>query len=409
MVRTAMVAALIATCATGHVFALTLDESVATGLGNNPELRAFRLEEEVVRGQLAKAKLPPFSNPMIDGSMSTQGRSPGTPGGAFRNNQISLSQSVEIAGQRGLRIDVATHNLERARLDIRDLARTLRADIKNAFAQALFAHDREALTREYLRLQEDLSNLVSVKYQAGDVAALEVNLSQVELARAQRDVIAASTEYRNALLSLGRLIGLPGGALPTVEGELATGLPPLPEREALLARIGGRPDVKAAETETKRSEVTERLIGRETIPNVVWSVFQGRTEGGDERGATLGVSIPLFDRRQGERIEARARLSQARIREISVTRTAQKEIEESYAAAASSLQELDLFKRAILERIAENLNLLQLAFKEGKISFYDVRIAQRETIETRNAYLQALLSAQRAYNALERAAGEELR
>jgi outer membrane protein, heavy metal efflux system len=409
MFRTAMAAALIVICATGHVFALTLDEAVATGLGNNPELRAFRLEEEAVKGQLTKAKLPPFSNPVIDGGMSTQARSPGAPGGAFRNNQISLSQSVEIAGQRGLRIDAATYNLDRARHDIRDLARTLRADIKNGFAQALFARDREALAREYLRLQEDLSHLVSVKYQAGDVAALEVNLSQVELARAQRDVIAASTEYRNAILSLGRLIGLPGGAVPAVEGELATALPPLPEREALLARIGGRPDVKAAETETKRSEATERLIRREVIPNVVWSVFQGRTEGGDERGATLGVSIPLFDRKQGERMEAKTRLSQARIREISVTRTAQKEIEESYVSASSSLQELDLFKRSILERIAENLDLLQLAFKEGKISFYDVRVAQRETMEARNTYLQALLTAQRAYNALERAAGEELR
>jgi cobalt-zinc-cadmium efflux system outer membrane protein len=167
--------------------------------------------------------------------------------------------------------------------------------------------------------------------------------------------------------------------------------------------------VKAAETETKRSEATERLIRREVIPNVVWSVFQGKTEGGDERGATLGVSIPLFDRKQGERMEARARLSQARIREIGVARSAQKEIEESYVSAASSLQELDLFKRSILERIAENIDLIQLAFKEGKISFYDVRVAQRETIEIRNTYLQALLTAQRAYNALERAAGEELR
>jgi outer membrane protein TolC len=60
-------------------------------------------------------------------------------------------------------------------------------------------------------------------------------------------------------------------------------------------------------------------------------------------------------------------------------------------------------------RTLENLDLLQLAFKEGKISFYDVRVAQRETIETRNAYLQTRLTAQRAYNALERAIGGELR
>ena len=125
--------------------------------------------------------------------------------------------------------------------------------------------------------------------------------------------------------------------------------------------------------------------------------------------AALSVEIPLFDRKQAERTEARVKTFQSRIREAGVVRTARKEIEESYAAAASSLSELDLFKQAILGRTTENLDLLQFAFREGKISFYDVRIAQRETIETRNSYLEALLSAQRAYNALERAVGGDLR
>ena len=176
-----------------------------------------------------------------------------------------------------------------------------------------------------------------------------------------------------------------------------------------LPDVQTHPRPRSAEAETKRSEATERLVRRELVPNLVWSVFTGKTEGGDEKGATLGVTIPLFDLKQGERMEAKARVSQARAREVGVTRTAQKEIEESYTAAASSLRELDLFKQAILTRTTENLDLLQLAFKEGKISFYDVRIAQRETIETRKAYLQTLLAAQRAYNALERAVGEELR
>jgi len=121
------------------------------------------------------------------------------------------------------------------------------------------------------------------------------------------------------------------------------------------------------------------------------------------------VEIPLFDRKQAERTEARAKVSQARIREAGVASTARKEIEGSYAAVASSLSELDLFKEAILGRTTENLDLLQFAFREGKISFYDVRIAQREMIETRSSYLEALLSVQRAYNSLERAVGGDLK
>lgn len=408
MFRAAMAAIAIVLSAS-PVLSLTLDEAISTGLQNNPEMRAARLDEEAARGQMAKAKLPPFSNPVIEGSLSRQTRERGEVGGAFRNNQISISQNVEVAGQRGLRMDAAENNLDRSRHDIRDLERTLRADIGDAFARSLFLRDREALAKEYLGLQEDLAGLVSAKFEAGDVAALEVNLSRVELARARRDVIAASTEYGNSIASLKRLAGMPADASVSPEGSLDMPFPPLPPKEALLARVADRPDVKSAEAEVRRSRAAQRLAGREAIPGVTWSLFTGRTEGGNETGGSLSVSIPLFDRKQGERMEAKARATQARIREAGVTRTGQKEVGESYDAAASAAREVDLFRQSVLGLTMENLGLLQLAFREGKISFYDVRVAQRETIETRDAYLQALLAAQRAYNALERAIGGELR
>lgn len=389
--------------------ALTLEEAVTTGLKNNPDIQAFRFKEGVARGQIQKAKLPPFSNPTIEGCLSLKERDRLEPGGKIRNNQISLSQSVEIAGQRGLRIDAAESNLERARFSIRDLERNLRADIKDAFAQALFLRDKVKLLGEYLHIQEQLAKLVSTKFEAGDVAALEVNLSLVELARAQRDVIAATTETKSAIFSLKRLIGVAQDSTMTADGALSAGLPPLPAKQSLPAHVPTRPDLRAAEAEARSAEATERLARREAIPGITWSVFQGRDEGLYERGGSLAITIPFFDRKQGERMETKARLSQARIRQAAVKGTAEKEIEEFYTAAASSLKELDLFKEAILGRTLENLDLLQLAFREGKISFYDVRVAQRETIETRNAYLQALLTAQRAYNALERAIGGELR
>jgi outer membrane protein, heavy metal efflux system len=357
---------------------------------------------------MATAKLPPFSNPSVEGSLSRKNRESGEPGGAFRNSQISLSQTAEIAGQRKLRIDAAARSLEKSRFEIRDMERTLRADIGDAFTQSLFLRDKLGLAKEYQQLQEGLTELVSAKFLAGDVAALEVNLSKVELARAQRDVIASSREYASSLVSLKRLMGMASGSTVSIEGELGVSLPSLPPRDKLLSRIADRPDVKAAEAEIRRSEAAERVVRREAIPSVTWSIFTGRSEGGKETGGTLGISIPLFDRKQGERMEAKARISQAHIRQSGIAGTAAKDIDEAYGAASSSLNELDLFKQAILGRTMENLTLLQLAFREGKISFYDVRVSQRETIETRSAYLEALLTARRAYNALERAIGGEL-
>ena len=372
-----------------QAFALTVDEAVSTGLANNPEMQAVRLETEAASGQMAKAKLPPFSNPVIEGGMSLKERPAEEPGDRFRNHRISLSQSVEIAGQRGLRIKAAESSTERTRQDIRDLETTLRSDIKDAFAEAVFRRDNVTLSKEYLKLQEELAELVGEKYAAGDAAALEINLSQVELARAQKETITADTAYDNALLVLKNLIGFSETAAIALEGMLASGKLALPLREDLLKRATDRPDIKSSEAEVKKLQSEEALIRREAIPNITWSIFRDRDESRNEWGATLGISIPLFDRKQGERIESKVRLSQARIRSGGLKRSAEKEINISYTTALSSLRELDLLRKAVLNRTRENLDLLQFAFKEGKISFYDVRIAQRETFDSRQAFLQS--------------------
>jgi hypothetical protein len=74
-----------------------------------------------------------------------------------------------------------------------------------------------------------------------------------------------------------------------------------------------------------------------------------------------------------------------------------------------SLQELAVFKEEIISKSIETLNLLNFAFKEGKISFFEVRTAQKDTLEIQFAYLDTLLQAQRWVYAVERVAGGELK
>jgi outer membrane protein TolC len=73
------------------------------------------------------------------------------------------------------------------------------------------------------------------------------------------------------------------------------------------------------------------------------------------------------------------------------------------------LEELSIFKKEILDKALENLNLMNLAFKEGKISFYDVRLAQKDIIETQFLYLNSLLRTMVSINAMERVIGGTLK
>lgn len=92
---------------TSNVFSMTMDEAIIHALKNNPEFQALRLEEETAKGQLEKARLLLINNPAIEGSLSNKEKPIEEGSGKYKNYGFKLSQEFEIAGQRGLRIEVA--------------------------------------------------------------------------------------------------------------------------------------------------------------------------------------------------------------------------------------------------------------------------------------------------------------
>jgi outer membrane protein, heavy metal efflux system len=405
MIRVLASSIFISVICVNTAFSMMLDQAVQAAINHNPELNTSRLEEDVAKGQRDKAKLPLIANPVLETSGSKKERLPEEGTGTVTNYGARLSQQFEIAGQRGVRIDVAEKNLAKVMHDTRHRERSLIYEVKAAFARALAGKKRVSLAGEVSRLQEELLGFTHTKFQAGEVSALEVNLAEVQNSRAKREVLSAEREYRESVLALATLMGLTSDRSMTLEGELSPELFLMPDKESLRSGLFQRPDVRAASAEVERAAGTVDLITREAVPNVTLAGFHDRDENRNETGMGLAISIPLFDRKQGEKREAQARASQARIRKAGLERRVESEFETDYSNLVSSQAEVSIFRKEIVAKAHENLELLNLAFNEGKISFFDVRLAQRETIEMQYAYLDALLKAQQAIYALERTTG----
>ena len=52
---------------------------------------------------------------------------------------------------------------------------------------------------------------------------------------------------------------------------------------------------------------------------------------------------------------------------------------------------------------------MNLAFQEGKFGFFEVRLAQKDTIDAQFAYLESQVRLQLALNALEKVTGGSLK
>lgn len=390
-------------------FTMTLGESVETALRNNPDIQSVRLEEGAAQGRLDQAGLFLRSNPVIEGSVSRKDTLP-EGGEKVKNSGLRLSQEFELAGQRGLRVDAAKSGREKAIQDILDKERVLITEVKDAFVRALAAKQKIALTGEAVKLQEELVASAAIKFQTGDISALEQNLADVELGKARRDLMHAERERREALLGLQELMGIKASPSFSVEGELPSEAPAIPDKEKIRETIAQqRPDVLSAAAEVRQAKAAMKLAGREAIPNVTVSGFYNRDDKLDESGVMLSFPLPFSDWKQADRKDAAAKAGQALIKQASLERSLEREIEEAHANLSAAAEELSLFKNDVLGKAMENLSLMNLAFKEGKFGFFEVRLAQKDTIDAQFAYLESQVRLQLALNAWEKATGGSLK
>ncbi len=391
------------------MYAMTLDEAVDYTLRQNPDLRSLRLEEEVAKAQMQKARLLLIANPTVESNVVTKGKG-GDVQRTFTDYGLSLSQEFEIAGQRGLRIDVAEKELRRISFDIRDKERTLTSEVRNAFARALASKKRVELRKETLRLKEELLEFTRIKFKAGDVSGLEINIAELELGKAKTELLSADREYKESILRLQDIMGHKPDVDFKMEGEILSDVLKLRDKERLKeSALTNRPDLKASQIEEEKARAAIYLAKREAIPNITVSAFYQRDELRNTGGLSVSIPLPLIDKKQAEKKIAKIRSEQATIRYPNIRRIVEREVEEAYADLVSSYKEIDLYKKEMLNKALENLDLLNLAFKEGKVGFYDVRLAQKDALDIQFAYADALLRAQTSINAIKRITGGDLK
>lgn len=390
---------------------MTLEQVLAHAEANAPSLaialgRAKRGDAE----RTAAAPLFP-SNPSL--ALSGGGRfGGGQNGGDF---EAGLSQQLEIAGEQGLRRELAERrvaafeaDLARARFDVHRLVHV-------SFHTALLAEDAQRGAEDGLKYAEQLLDIASKQVQAGEESPLAEKLARAEVSRAKEQLLAATQGATTARLDLALMAGLPRGIEVVPDGTL-----PTPQATAPLASLvelaqKSQPELRLRRAEVSSGKARLALADREAFPKPALGVVyaaEGVAPGSNATQqiivGTLEISLPLWRQNDGERAFARAELEIAEAEERALLQTLENRVARAKTRVDSDAKRIALHVTEVLPAVDENVKLIQQAFALGETDITAVMLARERLISSRREALDAYRDYFSALAELEAEVGAEV-
>lgn len=300
---------------------------------------------------------------------------------------VSLSQPLELFGQRRARIDSARAEARAVGLRSEQMRWLAMGRLAWAYADAEAASRRHALASEALSLTEQDAQAVALLVKEGREAALRgiQAESEAEAARAALEEAGALRDAAFARLAAMALLDQP--VVSIHEGLLDRA----PVR--YVAEAGEPLAVRIAQAE---SEAAARLVTveqRRARPDINATLGMRRfRETGDE-AFTAGVtlSVPLFDRNRGG---IRAAYAEQRAAEARLLQE-QQETQAARMAAQAMLLASQTRTRAAdsgVKSAEEAYRLARVGFDAGRISQLELRSTRSALIASRNAAVDARVS-----------------
>ena len=315
---------------TASLQALTLQEALALVDSANPALKAKQAQLAAAEGTQTDANALFSGNPQL--SVEQVRRSVPVAGQSSENRREwsgGISQTLEIAGQRGHRRDAAAMALSALRAEIEDTRRIARTTVSERFHKVLALQERVALEVEAAKLFDDTAAAIQKRRAAGEDTKLDANIAAVEAERARNQLAVAQEQLLDARTDLAATLQLPAASLPQAIGELS-----LPQRgltlSDLMASIDAQPKLRALRDRESSAGAKLKLEQASVYPEVTVGLSVGREGPNDarERLTTLSVSVPLplFKHNASGIGQARSELGQVQVEREAATRDASRSV-----------------------------------------------------------------------------------
>jgi outer membrane protein, heavy metal efflux system len=325
--------------------------------------------------------------------------------------QYSVSQLVELGGKRGHRIDVAKNELRLTELDVDAALRTLRHDVRAGYFNLALARNNYELGQQALAQAKELADIAQERFAAGDIAQFEVLQANLGVDRATNDLDRLENLERIARATLNQMLNRAPEATLDQRDSLFVRLAPVAIADLIGRALSQNVELRTVEQQITTEQSRLRLARAQRVPDLtlepgIESLDSAFPHPGFKM--QVSVSLPVFNRGQGDAKKSSAMLEQLRAERDAARQRISSEIGRAGLNLETARKQVEFYETKLLPDAERVRQMAIESYRAGQTGLLSVIDATRNARDVRQAYLQALFDYQTALADLEQAAGVKM-
>jgi len=327
---------------------------------------------------------------------------------------LNASWEADITGRLSQASRAARLDTEAREALLQSTRLMVQADVAQTYLSLRFTDQERRLVRDTVAAYQETLALTQRRYQAGDVAELDLARVQAEVASTEAEAVALDRRRAQLENALAVLLGEPASGFTVAEEQALAPLPAIPAGlpSAVLAR---RPDVAAAQRSLLAAQARVGVAQAAWFPSLTLTATGGYASpelsdvfrwSARAWSVDALLSLPLFDggRRKAGIESANAGLDLAMAGYRQQLLQALREVEDSLSGLALLSRQAEVQSQAVASA-ARATALSDSRYRNGFISQLDLLDARRSELRNRRVALQVQAEQYQATVGLVKALG----
>lgn len=365
---------------------LTMQEAVDLARTKNPTLLAAHQNLLSVKAQEIQAgvRTNPYLN--LTGGNVTLGADADNP----YDYTVGVGRLFERGEKRRWRLDIAHSTTAQTDAQYHAQEQQIVLSVRQAFTSFVLAKAAKKLADDNL---SDFKHEVDIghdRLMAGDIAKLDFERLDLQLAQFESDESNAVTSAQQASIQLQTLLGYDKARTDfDVVGDIVPPVVAFTQEQLEQKALAERPDYHAAQLGIAVADANVKLAYANGTTDPTLEADYDRNGNDNSVGFSFNIPLRFFDRNQGNKATSKYVAQASRFTEVATRNQVFGDVDQAWSGYANTKRLSDRYNGHYVDEARDILDISKFSYEHGGLALIDYLDALRESRTVTSAALNA--------------------